>query len=259
MLSLYLELQERLAVVALMYARIVPIFVILPVLNNGVISNMVVRNSIIFAIIVGIWPVVDTGTMTIQLGSLNYVALAAKEVMIGTGMGFVLALPFWIFSALGSYIDVARGSSMGSLIDPTSGQESTEMSNFISFCVCVMYLQLGGLKIMLSMLVQSYQNIGLDDGIRVNIDVALQFLGELFAHGFILAAPVLLTLLLTECLLGLLSRFTPQLSAFSVAMTIKSTIAIFILSLYFGYMLPDQLPQFMEKYAHWNLIEGVKR
>jgi type III secretion protein T len=148
---------------------------------------------------------------------------------------------------------------MGSLIDPTSGQESTEMSNFISFCVCVMYLELGGLKIMLITLVQSYHNIGLDDGITVNISVALQFLGELFEHGFILAAPVLLTLFLTEALLGLLSRFTPQLSAFSVAMTIKSTIAIFILSLYFGYMMPDQLPQFMEKYAQWHLLEGVKR
>jgi len=99
----------------------------------------------------------------------------------------------------------------------------------------------------------------LDDGITVNISVALQFLGELFEHGFILAAPVLLTLFLTEALLGLLSRFTPQLSAFSVAMTIKSTIAIFILSLYFGYMMPDQLPQFMEKYAQWHLLEGVKR
>jgi len=259
MLSLILEVQQRMTVVSLMYARIVPIFVILPVLNNSVISNMMIRNAVIFAIIIGIWPAIDTDMMAIQLGSLNYVALAAKEVMIGGSIGCVLALPFWLFSALGTYIDVGRGSSMGSLIDPTSGQESTEMSNFVSFCVCVMYLELGGLKMMLITLVQSYHNIGLDDGIKVNISVALQFLGELFEHGFILAAPVLLTLFLTEALLGLLSRFTPQLSAFSVAMTIKSTIAIFILSLYFGYMMPDQLPQFMQKYAQWHLLEGVKR
>lgn len=257
--SLILELQERLTVVSLMYARIVPIFVLLPVLNNSVISNLMIRNAVIFVIIIGIWPSIDTGLMATQIGSLNYVGLAAKEVMIGASIGCVLALPFWIFSALGSYIDVGRGSSMGSLIDLTNGQESTEMSNFISFCVCVMYLQLGGLKLMLTTLVQSYRSIGLDDGITVNISLALQFLGELFGHGFVLAAPVLLALFLTEALLGLLSRFTPQLSAFSVSMTIKSTIAIFILSLYFGYMMPDQLPQFMEKYAQWHLLEGVKR
>lgn len=257
MIALLIDFQDRLALVALLFARIVPIFMILPVLNNGVIANMLIRNAVIMAIVIGIWPVVQLDPLLLQSGDWEFFALALKETIVGAAIGTMLALPFWIFSAMGAYIDVARGSSMGSLMDPTSGQESTETSNFISFCVCAMYMQLGGLKLMMETLVQSYQTIGLAQGITVNLDALLPYLCVLFKEGFVLAAPVLLTLLLSEALLGLLARFTPQLNAFSVSMTIKSTIAIFVLLMYFGYMAPDQLPTMMHDFARWNFLNGT--
>jgi type III secretion protein T len=146
---------------------------------------------------------------------------------------------------------------MGSLMDPTSGQESTEIQNFINFCICVMYLEFGGLNIILNTLVQSFQHIGLTQNFEVHLDSIAPFLGQIFAHGFVLAAPILITLLITEALLGLLSRFTPQLSAFSVAMTIKSVIAIFILSLYFWQVAPDRLQSMTHEYASWSFLKGV--
>lgn len=259
MLNLVLEFQDRLVLISLMYARIVPIFMLLPVLNSGVLANMLIRNATILAIIIGIWPAVNPDVMLSQFNAFDLLGLAFKEALVGTSIGLVLSMPFWIFSAIGSYIDVARGASMGSLIDPTSGQESTETSNFINFCVCAMYMQLGGLKLLLDSLVQSYQRIGLTEGFTINVETVFPYLGRLFEQGFVLASPVLLALLLSEALLGLLSRFTPQLNAFSVSMTIKSTIAIFILSLYFGYMMPDQLPQMMHEYAGWNILDGVHK
>jgi len=218
-----------------------------------------IRNSIIFAIIIGIWPSIDTAMPVLQSNFIEYLALVLKETIVGASIGFVLALPFWIFNALGAYVDVARGSSMGTMMDPTSGQESTEIQNFINFCVCAMYLQLGGINVVLDTLVKSFQNISLKQGVNVNVDFVIPFMTQLFGRGFELAAPVLLTLLLSEALLGLLSRFTPQLSAFSVSMTIKSIIAIFILSLYFWQIMPEQLPQFIHEYSDWNLVSGVNK
>lgn len=257
MFSLLIEWQEKLVTVALLYARITPIFFILPVLNTSVLASTFVRNSVIFAIIIGLWPVLDTNLPQFQTDYVVILAMIAKEIVIGISLGGVLSLPFWIFNALGAYIDVARGSSMGSLIDPTNGQESTEIQNFVNFCVCAIYLESGGLQLVLNTLINSYQTVGLKQGIQINLDMVVIFLGQLFEHGFILAAPVLLTLLLSEALLGLLARFTPQLSAFSVSMTIKSVIAIFVLSLYFWHMLPDQLPRFMVDYQSWHLIQAA--
>jgi len=256
-MHIFLEIQEKLITISLLYARVVPLFLIIPVLNSGVLSSIMIRNSIIMAIIIGLWPVIDTALPAVQLGLIDYAVLVLKEILVGAALAFVMALPFWIFNAIGAFIDVARGSSMGSLMDPTNGQESTELQNFINFCVCAMYLQLGGLKLLLEALVNSFKNVGLAQSFELHLDTVAPFMGQVFAHGFVLAAPVLLTLLMTEALLGLLSRFTPQLSAFSVSMTVKSVIAIFILSLYFFQIAPDRLTDMMHEYASWQFVKGV--
>lgn len=253
--QLFLGWQDKVAVAVLMYARITPIFMIVPVLNTSVLANMQIRNAIIFAMIAGLWPVLGTEGPDLGTDLLAYAALILKEVVVGMSVGFVLALPFWIFNAMGSYIDIARGASMGSMLDMTSGQESTEVEHFVGFCVCVVYLELGGFTLILETLIGSYQQIGLHQQVRVNFDQIASFLSLIFGQGFVLAAPVLLTLLMLEALLGLLSRFTPQLSAFSVAMTVKTSLALCVLSLYFWQFMPERLMQLAHTYAHWQVLD----
>jgi len=256
MIALFAELQDRLSTIALMYARILPIFLLVPFFNNSAISNILVRNSIILFLIIGLWPSLETALPLSNMLLIDIGALIFKEGLIGLSLGVTLALPFWIFSAVGAYIDVARGASMGSLIDPTSGQESTEAANYINFCVVVTYLELGGMRYFLETLSQSYQIISITQGFTINLEGVTAFLGQIITQGFILAAPILLMLLLTECLLGLFSRFTPQLNAFSISLTIKSVIAFFILSMYFWQVLPEKLVIFMDDYSSLQLLQG---
>ena len=255
--QLFLGWQDKVAVAVMIYARITPIFIIVPVLNSSVLANMQIRNAIIFAMIVGLWPVLDTHQPQLGADLLGYAALLLKEVVVGMSLGFVLAIPFWIFNAMGAYIDVARGASMGSMLSMSSGQESTELENFIDFCVCVVYLELGGFILILETLIGSYRQISLHQQARVNFEQISTFLNVIFSQGFVLAAPVLLSLLLLEALLGLLSRFTPQLSAFSVAMTVKTTLALFILSLYFWQFMPERLMRLAQTYAQWQVLDRL--
>jgi type III secretion protein SpaR/YscT/HrcT len=257
MTDLIFELQDKIIIVAILYARILPIFMLVPVLNNSVLANNFIRNSVILAVIIGLWPAIDKTMPVNQMDTFESCLLISKEVIVGATIGFVLSLPFWIFNAVGSFVDVARGASMGAMADPTNGQESTEIQNFFNFCVCAVYLQIGGIKIVLESLLASYRNIGIHQGIRFDFELLAPFLAEVFTHGFVVASPVLLALFLSEVLLGLLSRFTPQLSAFSVSMTIKSIIAIFILSLYFWQIMPDHVLHYVDDYATWNLLHGV--
>ena len=258
MLSLFNELQDRFMAIALFYARIVPIFFFLPILNSNVLGSILIRNALIFLIIIGLWPVLETSLPLSELEPIGFAALVIKEGLIGASLGLILSLPFWIFSALGAYIDVARGASMGSLIDPTNGQESTEAANYINFCVLIVYLEIGGMRYFLETLAQSYQLIGISHGFTLKLDGIIFFLGQIITQGFILAAPILLMLLLTECLLGLFSRFTPQLNAFSVSLTIKSVIAFFVLMMYFWQVLPEKLHIFMDHYSNLHLVTGGK-
>lgn len=42
--------------IAIAYARIAPVFYLLPFLNDRTIVNGLVKNTIVFAVIVGLWP-----------------------------------------------------------------------------------------------------------------------------------------------------------------------------------------------------------
>ena len=47
-------------------------------------------------------------------------------------------------------------------------------------------------------------------------------------------SPIVSMLLFSEIILGLLSRFAPQMNAFSVSLTVKSAVAFIVLILYLG-------------------------
>ncbi|MDE1711673.1 flagellar biosynthetic protein FliR, partial (plasmid) [Chromobacterium amazonense] len=68
-------------------------------------------------------------------------------------------------------------------------------------------------------------------------------LNQVVSQAVVLASPVVAALLLSEVLLGLLSRFAPQMNAFSVSLTVKSLIALLMLLLYFGPVLPEKVAQ----------------
>ena len=67
----------------------------------------------------------------------------------------------------------------------------------------------------------------------------LSLLNQVISKAVVLASPVVAALLLSEAVLGLLSRFAPQMNAFAVSLTVKSAVALLIMLMYFGPVLPD--------------------
>ncbi|STQ90140.1 type III secretion protein T [Iodobacter fluviatilis] len=252
MYELFSRWQEYMLAAALIYARIAVIFLFLPFLNNNVLGHMVTRNAVILLLIFGLWPLV--GGDVSQVNGGDYAVLALKEAVVGLALGCMVAFPFWVFHAIGAYIDVARGATISSSIDPVNGLESAETSNLLNLFAGVIFLEAGGMQLLLSLLIDSYQQVGLLNSIEIRLETLIPYLGRLVANSFMLAAPVLLTLILSEVLLGLLSRFTPQMNAFSVSLTIKSMIAFFIFMIYFGPVFPGEMMKMMGDFAGYELF-----
>ncbi|MGL5729271.1 MAG: type III secretion system export apparatus subunit SctT, partial [Plesiomonas sp.] len=175
--------------------------------------------------------------------TFNYLALIAREVAVGLLLGCLLAWPFWVFHALGCIIDNQRGATLSSSIDPANGVDTSELANFFNLFASVVYLQSGGLELMLEVLTTSYQLCEPLGGCTPPLDPVLNLLNQIISKASVLASPVVAALLLSEMVLGLLSRFAPQMNAFAVSLTVKSGIAIVILLLYFSPVLPDVVLQ----------------
>lgn len=222
---------------AMAYARVAPSVFLLPMLNGNVLSGLL-RTTISMWIAVGVWPY-PYGAPLEMSGPVWEMML--REAAIGLLLAVAVAFPFWVFHALGAYIDNQRGATLSSAIDPANGVDTSELAGFFQWFGAVIYLHLGGMTLLLEVLARSYRVCEPFGQCTLSSERVSELLDVLVSHAIALSAPVVGALFLSELLLGLLSRFAPQVNAFSLSLTVKSVIAFSILLIYFSATLPEAL------------------
>ncbi|WP_434572911.1 type III secretion system export apparatus subunit SctT [Pseudomonas sp. Z3-8] len=237
-MTLFFELYAGFAAATLGVARLAPIFFMLPFLNSGVLTG-VARHAVIVLVALGFWRYV--GVPAPALDSLAFFALMLREAGIGVLLGVLLCWPFWVLHAMGNLIDNQRGAMLSSTVDPANGVDTSELANFLQLFAAAVYLEGGGMLLMLETVSHSYRICAPANHCQVILPAVLDLLDALVSKTLVISAPVVATLLVSEALLGLLSRYAPQMNAFSVSLTVKSLVALVVLMLYFGVHLPDEV------------------
>ncbi|MGN7915553.1 type III secretion system export apparatus subunit SctT [Enterobacter sp. 22466] len=224
--------------IMLAYARVALVFYLLPVTGGKMLSNPILKNTVIFLTLIGLWPCLGHVVDPEQ----GWVLLLTKEALLGLMLAMVLCLPFWIANAMGELFDNQRGATISESIDPVNGLQSSTMSAFLGFIFGAIFLAQGGMELLLDALVKSYQLIPPGSPfLHLRWLVAgklIQILGE---HAIVMAAPVMMTMMLSEIMLGVFARYCPQLNPFSLSMSFKSFIAFSIFLLYGHNVLSHQL------------------
>lgn len=236
--SLFFDVSSWMLGAGLGWARLSPLFFVLPFFNSTVLSGAT-RNAVIMIVAMGFWPVPVNVMVDITLPA--YFGAIAQELVIGVILAFLLSWPFWIFHAIGGLIDNQRGATLSSTIDPANGVDSSELANFFNLFAAALYLQRGGLIMIIEAISDSYRLCDPLQACSFSATPLLPMLSSLASHMIIISSPVVSVMLLCEFTLGLLSRFAPQLNAFSVSMTVKSVIALGVLLIYFVPVYPDEL------------------
>ncbi|CAO97731.1 type III secretion system export apparatus subunit SctT [Erwinia tasmaniensis] len=236
--ALYLNFQHGVPIFAMAYARVAIVFYLLPVLGERVLANLIVKNTIIGLVILGLWPCFGQVLNPEQ----GWFILLVKECVIGLILAMTLCVPFWIVINLGEILDNQRGATLSDSIDPVNGVQSSTLSGFLNFAFGAIFFASGGMSSLMEVLVQSYQVFPTGDNL---VDFRWEAAGHLLmvlAEGSImLAAPVMIVMMVAEILLGVFARFCPQLNPFSLSLTIKSFIA-FIVFLFYGFKAISQKP-----------------
>ena len=236
--TLFFDLYALMAAAVLGVARLAPIFFMLPFLNSGVLTGAP-RQAVIVLVALGFWTYI--GVPLPALDGLAFFGLVLREAGIGVLLGCLLCWPFWVLHAMGNLIDNQRGAMLSSTVDPANGVDTSELANFLQLFAAAVYLEGGGMLLMLETLGHSYRICAPVNGCVVNLPSIIGLLDALVSKTLVISAPVVATLLISEALLGLLSRYAPQMNAFSVSLTVKSLVALVVLMLYFGPHLPDEI------------------
>jgi len=230
----YEELKGMLFSLFMVAARVSPIFLLVPFMNRALIPRMV-RFAMSAGVALVVLPVLPAVPEAWPSG-VSLIALVLKEGMIGLLLGFAVAIPFWVFEAVGFVIDNQRGASMAATLNPMTGHDSSPLGIAFNFAFITFFLLGGGIHLFLGLIYDSYRlwsplefwpSIGPEAAALLMVQ-----LNRLVMLALLLAAPVMIAMLMSELGLALVSRFAPQLQVFFLAMPIKSALALFVLVIY---------------------------
>lgn len=162
------------------------------------------------------------------------VAIAcAQEFALGILLGLSVRLCFLGLQIGGTLIAQEAGLAYGQTIDPTTDYEQDFLSVFYVQLASVIFLIVGGHRVLVTAALDTFESIPLLSA-TTDLDAANDLLFSALSLGTELglriAAPIVLTMLLVNTVLGFLSRSMPQLNLMTVGFSLKTLVTLGLLA-----------------------------
>jgi flagellar biosynthetic protein FliR len=163
-------------------------------------------------------PVVENGMYFWTLG-----ASVAMEMLIGILIGFGASLPILGMQVGGRIIDQQMGLGIAGVFNPEVGEETGVISEFFFILSLTIFILIGGLGVVLTTLIGSFNHIPLGSFMVDGnvIDLLLGLCVSMFDLGMRVAAPLLCLFFLLTISMGFIARTVPQLNILSIGFTVR--------------------------------------
>ena len=249
---------EQLSVAFLIWMRVLSFLAAIPLLRlNGVPGRVKAGLSLILAYL--LYLAVPASALQIETDSiLAYGILAGKEVLFGLALGYAVNLIFACVQMAGQMVDFQIGFSMATYYDPMSGAQISLFGNLYEWVGVTLFFAVNGHHALIYALAQSLEAIPpgqLNLG-KMNPEAIVTIFVDMFRISFEIAMPILFVILLTDLVMGILSRSVPQINILMLSLPLKMLIgllAIIVLLPAFGNMLtslfgslPSRIRDFMK-------------
>jgi type III secretion protein T len=204
---------------------------VFPLLGSRNLGGAFIRNGLLLALSFPVIPLYLNSPPFLSANNITGVFIF-QELAIGMLIGFVFALPFWALDSAGFIIDTIRGSSMGSVLNPSLGEAASVLGIIFVQLSIALFFMYGGLNSILDILYKSWQIIPPGTALKpggtwVKLLLAQWHTTQMLCVGFVL--PAVIVMVLTDIAIGLMNRSAQQLNVFFLAMPIKSVMALLML------------------------------
>lgn len=154
-----------------------------------------------------------------------------KEFMIGFIIGFIANIVFIGIEMAGNMLSMQMGLSIAQALNPVTGENSPVLAQAYTLIATMVFIGLNAHQWLFSAIYQSFHAIPPGYGFVINAQITKQILfmtGQMFTIGLGVALPVFAVLLITDVLLGFVSKMMPQMNIFMVAMPLKIYVGILL-------------------------------
>ncbi len=218
----------------LVLVRITGMFFLSPIFGRRNIPNYF---KIGFCFVFSVVTANSVQVPTLAYASLTaYAILIAKELLVGLSLGFISYLLFSSIYIAGQLIDMRIGFGMVSVFDPLTNVQIPITADFYVIIATVMMLITDAHHLLIQAIVDSYSILPIGEVVFDGpvISQIFKLFTGIFELGFKIAAPITVSILITDISLGIISKSMPQLNVFMLGMPIKIILGLSIIFITIG-------------------------
>lgn len=218
----------------LVLCRISAFFVVAPIFSARTFPTLI-KIGLAFFISVIVFLTIGYDTNVVANG--EYVLAIIREVFAGLLIGYVSYIFFTIVQVAGGLMDMQMGFGVANIVDPITGISAPILGNLKYMLMILIFFSINGHHYLLMAIMNSYEWLPLDNKLfQIYYEGQIaEFLTRTFADTFLLAlqvaAPIVVTMFLTDFGLALLARTAPQYHVFVIGIPIKIMVGLAILVL----------------------------
>jgi flagellar biosynthesis protein FliR len=157
-------------------------------------------------------------------------AMASSEFLLGFGLGVIPAIIISGLQTAGHLTSTKMGLGAAQLVDPTLGINVTSVSRLLGDLGVLLFLFIGGHHVIIyavsgmgGVLVPGTFVVGAN-----SLDVFISQTAHIFRIGVMVSAPVVVALLLTQFVMGLITKAVPTVNIFIVSFPLTIGIGLIL-------------------------------
>ena len=221
----------------IIFVRIVTLFSVAPIFNNPVIPIQVRISMALFFSFV-LFSLLKESAPNINLDFLSFVVLVMIETVVGLIIGFTMSLIFWGMQYAGELMGFDLGLNIATLYDPETGNNPV-LGRFFNYVALLIFLIINGHHFIIDAIKISYDSVPIA-GFTLSADFIEKITKAtsiIFIVAIKIAAPILISLFLTNISLGIMARVVPQMNIFLVGAPLKIAVGLFIISIVMPFII----------------------
>ena len=220
------------------FLRISALLLAAPLVSLRVVSVRI-RIALALLLTIFIYPMLDLPA--IDATSAYGIRLITQELFIGILFAIVLQVVNAAMVLAGQSMSMSMGLGMAQTIDPNAGQVPV-LASFLVVLSTLIFLSVGGHLIMIKLILQSFEVLPIGGAIDVKetLGNVIEWTAMAFLGAVLVALPIMLTMMLINLCIGIVTRAAPALNIFAVgfpAMVLTGMILIVVYMVNIGHRI----------------------
>lgn len=181
-------------------------------------------------------PVFLNSSMPPVTNLAEYGRLIVNEMLVGLLLGLALNVLFSGVQVAGQLVSQLSGLSLADVFNPGFDENISVFSQLFYFLTLAVFVAVGGHRMVTGALLETFTALPPAHATMGNdfVEVLTTVITQAFVLGIQAAAPMMVALLLSNLVLGLISRTLPQINVIAVGFGVNSLLTLGLLLLSIG-------------------------